>query len=320
VGWTVKWSIDADAKAQFASTCDEVVQKIRERLAFYESILRGGVGLFAGSQAVTRSEWRTYFEKLTANQPLAGMESFGVIKLIRQRELHSHIAAVRAEGYPDYMVRPEGSREDYAPIVLKEPFKGRNVRTLGMDVFAEPIRRAALEQSRDSGRSAITGKIVLYQEPVTDIQPPGFVMVAPIYQTGAPLATTEQRRSALIGWVDSAYRMQSFMAEILRHQQNRGSSGAAVFVYDRTEPIAAKLMYSSSREAPDRNSPFYVERKVDFNGHPWLVVFDRDPAAAMSYAAAWLSVGAGVVISVLLFVLALLLRSSRSDSPGTSKR
>jgi CHASE1-domain containing sensor protein len=320
-GFGVKRSIDANAQAEFTSICDVIVQKIRERLAVYDATLREGIHLFARSKAVSRSEWRVFYEKMAANRLLAGVRAFGVVKVIRPKELNSHISAVRAEGFPDYTVRPEGSREIYAPIVYTEPFRDRILRALGMDVFAEPTRRAALERARDSGRAAITGKVVLFSETDTDIQP-GFVMYAPIFRTRAPLATTEQRRSALIGWVYSSYGMQDMMEDILQDLQKQAPNRVAVFIYDRGQPVAANVLYrSGSLTAPGPNSLFYVERKMDFNGHPWLAVFDRDPwSADVSYTAAWLSAVAGAVISVLLFVLALSYRFSRSDPPGTSKR
>ncbi len=319
VGLSVKRSIDANVKAQFAKTCDEIVQKIRERLATHEKMLRAGVGLFAGSKGVSRSEWRAYYEQIAVNQFPPGVLSFGVIKLIRPEELQSHISVVRAEGFQDYTVRPEGSRENFAPVVYNEPFRDGNVRSLGMDGFAEPIRRAALERSRDSGQPAITGRITLHQESATDFHA-GFIMSAPIYRSGILLSTTEQRRSALIGWVTSAFRMQDWMEDILRRRASQGTSGVAVFIYDQLQPIAANALYrSGSPGAPDPNALFYIERKVDFNDHPWLVVFGRDPsAAAVSYMAALLSAGAGMAISVLLFVL-VLLRSSRADPQGSQR-
>lgn len=321
VGLSVKRSIDANAQAQFANTSNEIVKKIRERLAFYDATLQIGVGLFTGPEPVSRSNWRAYYEKLMANQLLAGTQAISVVKLIRPEELQSHISAVRAEGFPDYTVRPEGRREVYAPIVYNEPLRGRNLRALGVDVYAEPIRRAALERARDSGRSATSGKIVLYVESDKEVQA-GFAIYAPIYRTGAPIATVEQRRAALIGWVNTATRMGDMMAEILRQWQNPGLRGVTMIVYDQAQPIAANTLYrSGSPTGPDPNSLFYVERKMDFNDHPWLAVFDRDPASAgVSHTPAWLVVGAGVAISVLMFFLALSYRLASANPPGASNR
>ena len=66
-------------------------------------------------------------------------------------EMAEHIRRVRAEGFPDYTVRPEGERAEYTPILYLEPFDERNQRAFGYDMFSEPVRRAAMERARSGG-------------------------------------------------------------------------------------------------------------------------------------------------------------------------
>ena len=74
------------------------------------------------------------------------------------------MAAVRAEGYPEFTVRPGGERPIYSAIVQIEPANPMNLRALGYDMLTEPVRRAAMEQARDSGLAALSGKLRLVQE------------------------------------------------------------------------------------------------------------------------------------------------------------
>ena len=58
---------------------------------------------------------------------------------------------MRAAGFADYEMRPSGVRPEYFPIVLNEPFTGRNIRVIGSDMFSESARRSAWVRRRGRG-------------------------------------------------------------------------------------------------------------------------------------------------------------------------
>jgi CHASE1-domain containing sensor protein len=181
----VKRGVDEEAVQQFAFASDQVALKVRERLGAYALILKGGAALFAGSGTVTRAEWKAYVEKLRAGDSIPGVQGIGFAQVIQPNQLDAHLADVRAEGFPAYTVRPPGERALYTPIIYLEPFSDRNLRAFGFDMFSEPVRRAAMEQARDSGAAALSGKVELVQETVNDVQA-GTLMYVPVYRNGAP--------------------------------------------------------------------------------------------------------------------------------------
>ena len=83
---------------------------------------------------------------------------------------------MRAAGFPDYRIYPEGVRDLYSSIVYLEPFSGRNLRAFGYDMYSEPVRRAAMERARDTGEAAISAMVTLVQETDINVQP-GFLVV-----------------------------------------------------------------------------------------------------------------------------------------------
>ena len=70
-------------------------------------------------------------------------------------------AAIRAEGrlralgFPEFSIHPQGEREEYWPVVYVEPIAG-NESFFGLDMAAEPRSRAVLDYMRDAGRPAIS--------------------------------------------------------------------------------------------------------------------------------------------------------------------
>ncbi|WKJ91013.1 PAS domain S-box protein [Methylomonas montana] len=309
----VKQDIEQDAVSQFAFTCDQVTLKIQERLGAYALILRGGSGLFAASVEVDRQEWRDYVETLHAERNVPGVEGIGFAQVIPAAGLANHIARIRGEGFPDYTVHPAGERAIYTSIVYLEPFRDRNLSAFGFDMYSEPIRRAAMEQARDSGEAALSGRVELVQDAGAQA---GALMYVPVYRNGAPMDTLEQKRTALIGWVYSAYRMNDLMTGILRDWVSQEGKTIDLHIYDGLRPIPASLLIDSKpASSPDLNSLFYQQRMLDFNGHQWLLVFDNiESLSGISYAPAWAALAGGLTLNGLLFWLMLALINTRVNA------
>jgi len=89
----------------------------------------------------------------------------------------------------------------------------RNHVAIGYDMATESVRRQAMENARDNGSPTASGRVVLVQEPVTR-QQYGFLIYAPVYRNGAGVGSVEARRSALLGYVYSPFRVDDFINPI----------------------------------------------------------------------------------------------------------
>ena len=304
----VKQGIEQDALNEFAFTSDQVTLKIQERLRSYALILKGGAGLFAASNAVERHGWQAYVEKLRAQDSVPGVQGIGFSQVIPPHLLTAHVARIRAEGFPDYTVRPPGARAIYTSIIYLEPFRDRNLRALGFDMFSEPVRRAAMERARDTGEPALSGKVELVQETGKDVQA-GTLMYVPVYRNGATVDTVEQRADALLGWAYSPYRMKDLLGGILGNWKGRESKLVDLHIYDGLEVKANSLLFDSHpANSPEIDPIFYQQRTIDFHGRHWLLVFDSvQGAIPLSYASAWATLTGGIALSSLLCGLMLAL-------------
>jgi diguanylate cyclase (GGDEF)-like protein/PAS domain S-box-containing protein len=316
----VKQRVEQDAVRQFAFASDQVTLKIQERLGAYALILRGAAALFAASNAVDRQQWRAYVETLRPDGSVPGVQGIGFAQVIPADELAAHIARIRSEGFREYTVRPSGERAIYTSIIYLEPFRGRNVRAFGFDMLSEPVRRAAMEQARDTGEAALSGKVELVQETGTEVQA-GTLMYVPVYRNGMPRDTLGQRQAALIGWAYSPYRMNDLMAGILQDWESHEGRTVDLHIYDGLQATPASLlMDSNAAHTPELHSLFYQQRMIDFNGHRWLLVFDHiSIPSGISYATAWSALTGGLALSGLLFGLMLSLINERSNAARISK-
>ncbi|MFN7087508.1 MAG: CHASE domain-containing protein [Burkholderiales bacterium] len=267
-----------DARSRFEVRTGQMAEAIKGRLLAYEQVLRGAAGLFAASDNVRRSDWRAYFENLGIDTRYPGIQGIGFGQRVPHEERQTHVQTIRAEGFPAYDIRPDGRRDEYVPVVFLEPFLGRNLRAFGFDMYSEAVRRAAMDQARDSGKTALSGKVTLTQETDSAVQH-GFLMYIPVYRKGRDLASVEQRRSALTGYVYGAFRMDDLIRGILADEHEQG---IALAIYDGAGTGAAALLYDSLRDRGGerrRAEPlFRAAVSIVFRDHPWTLRMASLPA------------------------------------------
>ncbi|MBS3954752.1 MAG: CHASE domain-containing protein [Methylomicrobium sp.] len=282
-----------------------LTSKITTRVITYTQLLRGAAGFFAGSESVSRKEWQNYIEKLDLDQNYKGLQGIGFSKLIQPDQMPDHIKTLRNEGFADYVIKPEGSRDMYSSIVYLEPFSGRNLRAFGYDMYSEPTRRKAMDLARDTGATAITGKVQLLQETKIDVQA-GVLAYHPVYANGAVLQTVEQRRAALRGWTYSPYRMKDLMETAL--QDELTTIRLEIFDEQSMEPEAllfdsvAKLESLTDQSLPNL-SP--IVTRVEMEGRHWTLRYTPLPgfAAYANFAGDWVEIGGLSFIALLMMMI-----------------
>lgn len=317
----VRRDIDKDEASRFGHAADHIAFKIRERLESQELILRGGAGLFAASTEVDRRDWRTYVSTLRTEEVVPGTQGIGFAQAILPTELDRHVARVRAEGFPYYTVNPPGQRELYTAIVYLEPFRDRNLRAFGYDMYSEPVRRQAMAAARDQAQAALSGKVELVQETSEEVQA-GTLMYYPVYRKDKPLESVEQRRAALVGWTYSPFRMGDLMKSTLRAWENQLGGQVNLSLFDGTGTEPKALLFSTGRELFEhQETPHHQHRIIDFNGKQWLLALDSKAGfQPLFYLPAWLTLLAGLVITILLSRLMQSLHNTRANAEAIAGR
>jgi PAS domain S-box-containing protein len=317
--YSVKLDIERDEYRQFAFYCDEVKLKIAARLDAHKQILLSGAAMFDASQTVNRQDWHNFVQRLRSDEHFNGIQGLGFSVWIPPEQLAAHQAKIRAEGFPEYTLRPEGKRDAYTSIIFLEPFSGRNLRAFGYDMYSETVRRAAMEQARDENKVSLSSKITLVQETDKNKQA-GTLMYVPVYRKNLPIDTVEQRRSALLGWVYSPFRMADLLDKLVPNIDGNTMTYVHLRVYDGHSANEEKLLYNSAEAnyvEPPHPSPI-IEIKTDFNGTIWTLQFEKiaGMAGIYDYSKLWIVLGGGAFSSFLLF---LLLRSYLNMSINATK-
>ncbi len=313
ISYQFKQDIEFHEKRDFQSRCEEVKLKIQARLMTHKQMLLSGAAMFDGSENVRRDEWKMYVKRLSLNRELDGVQALGFSLWIKPENLAEHEKNIQKEGFPDYHVKPEGKREAYTSIIYIEPFTDRNLRAFGYDMYSEPVRRTAMNSAMDNQNVSLSSKVILLQEESTDIQA-GTLMYAPVYQKNKPIDTVEQRRNAILGWVYSPFRMTDLLRHILLNSHDINVGHLYLHVYDGisqhvhnddTHPLDNSLYESEKNASSEFNPLFNYDTYLDFYGTTWTLHFNQfiDAEVAIDYSKAWLVLGSGTLISLLMFFL-----------------
>jgi PAS domain S-box-containing protein len=274
---------------------------LERRLDNYLQILMGVSALFASSDTVERSEFRSYAVGLGLEARYASIRGLSWIPRVPAAARASHEALMRRGGAPPgYEIHPAGSQADYHPLAYLEPAEGYEPRSFGMDAASRPENREAMDRARATGVAAMSHRLTLDRRDGGT----GFVIFLPLYRAGQPLATAEERRQSFEGFVAASLRPDILMGELFEPSRaqpvdlelfDAPAAGPGRLIYDR-DPASVEPSSALSRTVP-----------IAFGGQIWTLRFAPLPAfhsRAERLVPYWV-LGSGLLVSVLAFVITL---------------
>lgn len=274
IGWSMYQQSINFAKSAFNQHVDDLMQSVQLRMREHEQILLGTKGLYDASQSVAREEFHLYVKSLDIEKKYRGIQLIGFSQWIKPEQLADAINLVKADGFPQFNIRPQGERDNYTMIIYAEPFSGRNLAAFGFDMFSESVRRQAMTAAVETNQATLSSKVTLVQENQGSVQA-GALLYLPIFKKNMPTATLEERWQALEGFVYAAFRMGDLMHGLLRQQQ-ASNIEFIMFAGDAADP--RQELYNSNEninvttKLTENFSPAYTQdRTVTLFGQPWLV-------------------------------------------------
>ena len=119
LGWFISnYYVERRAVERFAFEVQDARARIIGRMLEYEQVLRGGVALFDTlRREATRAEWQSYTGRLQIQTHFPGIQGIGYAKMLSPDAVAAHTASVRAEGFGDSTVTPDGARDHYSAVV-----------------------------------------------------------------------------------------------------------------------------------------------------------------------------------------------------------
>jgi signal transduction histidine kinase/CHASE1-domain containing sensor protein/ActR/RegA family two-component response regulator len=286
-------------QSRFQKNVQELEDRIRLKVATSITLLRAGTGVFAASDQVAPLEFYRFVERFDLQTNYPGIQAIGFSRSFTGAEKDRLVQRMRASVREDFHIWPDGPRDEYTAIIYIHPLGNRNEKALGYDMFADPVRRQAMEKARDTGMPAASGRVRLVQEPDYYKQQ-GFLIYAPVYRNGAAINSVDQRRKALLGYVYSPYRIDDFLGPI-----TATANDVSLQIYDGIEVNEANLLHGTANEAPPGDLRFTTSDQLDVAGRPWTMSYEVKPSFERGSSRPLLkyTIIIGVLLSFLFFAV-----------------
>jgi two-component sensor histidine kinase/CHASE1-domain containing sensor protein len=304
------------AVERFENVGARFVGELERHQRVHEQALRAGAALVTLDNSLDAARWRSLYEVMRIGKRLPGIQGFGFARAVREGGLDAHEASVRAQGFPNYRVTPEGERPLMTPIVFLEPFDWRNQRAHGYDMYSEPARREAMTRAAATGRAAKTARVTLVQETEADVQA-GFLLYVPVYSdVGA------EPDAALVGFAFSPIRAADFFRLIQTRFERESGRIASIEVFDGDTTAPDALLFASADDGSAGASPVFEHRHELF-GHTWTVrlrplpAFNATPDLLQPDSAMLFD---GLIVSLLAAALAWSIAQRRRQRQEAASR
>ena len=302
-------------QSRIALEFDEAASKIGEELQKdLQATLRalGSVeGLYASSETIEPHEFEIFAGRLLASLPSArGLSWDEAVPAAGRAQFERQMRAV---GLPDFQItergpdgesRPAGDRALYVVARYVVPRAG-NFVDIGYDALSEPVRRAALERARDTGRVTATGRVLL--APSRDTS--GLLALMPVYRNGIQPQSLPARRRYLQGFAVAIFRTDLLMEATASAARREG---LAVSLFDDEAPVPDPLFVLATA-GQGASGGLRKEVRFAFADRPLRLSFEL-PAQALLARRSWETwvVLAGGLLLTSLFGMLLLLGVGRT--------
>ena len=261
-------SIRADQRDQsrFDALAAESESALQFKMKSYEQSLLAGVGLFSTLSQVSSHDWRHYVDVIQIRTQFPGINGIGYIANVRDEDLVAFLEQTKADGAPDFTVKPEGDHPANFIITFIEPLD-INLPAQGLNIAFEENRREAAITAMETGRSTITKRILLVQD---SEKTPGFLLLLPIYKADAPVATPGQRRDATLGWIYAPFIGKNFLQNLTLSQ----GDSIHIEVFDGAVASPETLIYTSLATGDTASEPLFTRtRQIEVMQQTWTLVW-----------------------------------------------
>lgn len=302
------------AQAEFDQAAQERVAAIhrsfREKLLIL-SHLHSMYSLFSRTPG---PEFRAFVRPFESE--LAGLRALQWVTRVTDKDRSRFVQHMRSQGFTGYEITERGKqgkmvraarRAEYYPILPIDRHDANELAT-GFDLASEPIRRQALERARDTGEITASARVRLLEERQPGIY--GFLMFAPIYNSGPPPQTVQARRERIRGFIIAVFRFRDAIESALEVLEPREMD---ITLRDLSAPAGSQLLYTHSPRSATGSAvpplgfgfkPAAYTRTIKVGGRTWSITSTPavDFISESEQSIEWLVLIAGLAFSILLTV------------------
>lgn len=321
-GWAYHVSQERENVA-FERYANARVSAVKQRLFDVTGALQSINQSFQTFGMLSREQFRAYTQPLLARYPY--VQAFDFHRILSHAERPAFEAEMHKQ-FPNYTITewvngrmvPAGIRERYRVVDYIEPMAG-NEAVFGFDADTSAKQAVAAQRARDTGLASVSEMLQLPQKKGAQH---GFLILMPVYRTGALLSDVASRRQAIVGYTVAVLRADDFVQKSLAFADLMDAPGNEISLFAGSTPTSDNLVYRSrpAGVAPVAtrrvSAGFLTERTnnflhaIDAGGTPWLMTVSarQRPFLQLQYGS-MITLLLGTLFSILAAAYLQLLAS-----------
>ena len=276
----VRAGVQRDKETAYRRQERGILASTAGRVQLYENFARGGAGLFALDNALSQSEWASYFDPYEIPKKYPDIQGLGFYRYVTGDEAPMFLESMVAQGQTGFTITPAGDRAVYVPVTYAARFNNGNGRPSGYDVYTDPVRRKALERAIRTGQPSMTGQINL--STFNDSQRPGFVIYLPVYKPGMPLGSPAERKSAIYGFTTVGVDTAELFSNLESENPNDSFAMKLVDSENPTGNNPAAYTSRNFQSVKDQKGSIVHTTPLELYGHRWDATFAGSPGLISS--------------------------------------
>ncbi|GAB3093469.1 CHASE domain-containing protein [Lysobacter terrae] len=294
------------AQGRFEAHTAEMIDRLRQRLVYYELVGRGATALFASMKRPTPQQWADYADSMNLRARFPEVQGLGYVGYVSSNALDDLQLEWRAAGYGQLNIEPHGMRPRYAPVLYLEPRSAENIAAIGRDLLADPAGQEALQSALQSGTPQLSRPVQAREG--------ALMLFVPVYLNGERPQTPAAREQQLQGWVALPFAIDAYVRSALGNEYD--GTGLRIF------EVGAGHRPLFARAGAQAESLFHHGHMLSAYGRTWRVEFDSPPAMVVAPRLKGLQglLALGVFASFLLYGIAWTLARTEDRATVIAKR
>ncbi|WP_161493230.1 PAS domain-containing protein [Zoogloea sp. LCSB751] len=307
-GWGWSYLRDQDAEleqARHEAAVDRLEHQLKERFGKVDFILRGVTGMFSAQYIVERREFETYVAGLKPTESLPEVLGVGFARRVEPARIPAVEALLSASYGKPTRVQPAPDprhRPLSFPLVYLWPLNERADSVIGLDAYADPVRRQAMDAALKSGEMAMSAPAR-----VTGRESRERVSGVVLYQAARPIDEFSATEVGAEGLVVLAIAVTPLFDSL----RASAIAGYDLVVDDVTDTTPVRVYMDESA----MHTPPVAVREVHFGERDWRLSILAPPTTGQWASSTLAGVG-GCTASVLLalVVASLAGQQKRAES------
>jgi len=295
--WTHHVALAKSERYDLQRRAEHSFDAVETQLKNCSLLVRSVQALFLASDEVSGPEFDSFFANLQTRELFPSLQGISFAR--RAADAPGADAAAPGEHFITSMVAPRQGNE----------------RLLGFDIASQPASLRSLQASRDSGRPAMSAAFTLVQNMALTGARDGIVLRLPAYSKGPPPLDQQQRRDRFIGSIAASFQVSRLIDRALPAEARETMD---VRVVDATDGQRWPLFTSMTTEPLALGTPRRLTHKFSrdlrFGGRIWRMELSGHPGGTAPIWLPALTLGAGVIGSLLLALLAWSIAGTRAQA------